>query len=73
MGFELSYLSLTLLYALAKMKADPLTELTERLKKLEAYSVSDKLEQVDAIVFCNETRENREDKKYLNSLYNPND
>jgi len=34
---------------LAKMKADPLTELTERLKKLEAYSVSDKLEQVDAI------------------------
>ncbi|CCH94533.1 conserved membrane hypothetical protein [Microcystis aeruginosa PCC 9432] len=29
--------------------------------------------QVEAIVFCNETRENREDKKYLNSLYNPND
>jgi hypothetical protein len=34
---------------LAKMKSDPVTELTARLKKLETYAVSDKLEKVEAI------------------------
>jgi hypothetical protein len=34
---------------LAKMKSDPVTELNARIKKLEAYSVADKLDQVEAI------------------------
>ena len=34
---------------LAKMKSDPVSELTARLKKLETYAVADKLEQVDAL------------------------
>ena len=34
---------------LAKMKSDPVTELNARLKKLETYAVSDKLDKVEAI------------------------
>ncbi|MDJ0606648.1 MAG: glycosyl transferase, partial [Microcystis sp. M53602_WE12] len=46
---------------------------SEEESKNALYELSRANHQVDAIVFCNETRENREDKKYLNSLYNPND
>jgi hypothetical protein len=34
---------------LAKMKSDPVTELNARIKKLEAYSVADKLDKVEEI------------------------
>ena len=34
---------------LAKMKSDPVTELQARIKKLEAYSVADKLDKVEEI------------------------
>ncbi len=34
---------------LAKMKSDPVSELTARIKKLETYSVSDKLDKVEEI------------------------
>ena len=46
---------------------------SEEESKNALYKLSRANYQVEAIVFCRKTRENREDKKYLNSLYNPND
>jgi hypothetical protein len=46
---------------------------SEEESKNALYKLSRANHQVEAIVFCRKTRENREDKKYLNSLYNPND
>ena len=45
---------------------------SEEESKNALYKLSRANYQVEAIVFCRKTRENREDKKYLNSLYNPN-
>lgn len=49
------------------------SQASEEESKNAFYELSRANHQVEAIVFCNETRENREDKKYLNGLYNPND
>jgi hypothetical protein len=46
---------------------------SEEKFKNALYKLSRANHQVEAIVFCRKTRENREDKKYLDSLYNPNE